>query len=135
MYGATYLCLDKIGSNKSGIEAQWEARNGYMRARDIEDRFKEGDIFAGELYDHSALVVAHMIVGTALALEIDLSNKATAIVCHGGAFKFPNYGDRIQQIIEKHIGSMPNLIMTHAYGSKDTNACLDGAALAAAIDF
>ncbi len=76
-----------------------------------------------------------MIVGTAVALDIDLSNEATVIVCHGGAFKFPNYGVRIQQIIEKHIRSTTNLIMTHNYGSNDTNACLDGAALAAAIDF
>ena len=133
VYGAHYVCLEKLGANKSGIEAQWEARNGYMRARDIEDRFKEGDVFAGELYDHSAVVVAHMITGTALALDLDLANKATVIVGHGGAFKFPNYGERIQQILTKHIGSTPHLIMTQNYGSKDTNACLDGAALAAAI--
>lgn len=135
VYGATYTCLEKIGANKSGIEAQWEAQNGYMRARDIEDRFKEGNIFAGELYDHSALVVAHMIVGAAIALDVDLSKDTTAIVCHGGAFKFPNYGERIVQIIEKYIGAKPNLIMTQSYGFKDTNACLDGAALAAAIDY
>ncbi|MDB5165997.1 MAG: hypothetical protein JWM37_69 [Candidatus Saccharibacteria bacterium] len=135
VYGATYVCLEKIGANKSGIEPQWEARNGYMRARDIEDRFKEGDVFAGELYDHSALVVAHMIVGSAIALGIDLSSETTAIVGHGGGFKFPNYGERVQQIIEKHLGAKPNLIMTHTYGFKDTNACLDGAALAAAIEY
>lgn len=104
-------------------------------AREIEDRFKEGHIFAGELYDHSALVVAHMIVGTALALKIDLTRNTTAIVGHGGAFKFPNYGERVQQIIAKHTGVTPHLIMTQNYGTKDTNACLDGAALAAAIDY
>lgn len=135
VYGATYICLEKLGANKSGIEAQWEARNGYMRARDIEDQFKAGNAFAGELYDHSALVVAHMIVGTAKALDIDLALDTTAIVAHGGAFKFPNYGERVQQIIEKHTGKAPYLLMTQNYGSKETNACLDGAALAAAIDY
>lgn len=135
VYGAAYVCLEKIGANKSGIEVQWEARNGYMRARDIEDRFKEGNVFAGELYDHSALVVAHMIVGSALALDVDLTDDDTAVVAHGGAFKFPNYGERVQQIIGKHTGSNPHVLMTQNYGFKDTNACLDGAALAAAIGY
>jgi predicted NBD/HSP70 family sugar kinase len=130
VYGATYICLEKLGANKSGIEAQWEARHEFMRARDIEDRFKEGNVFAGDLYDHSAWIVAHIIVGTAQALNINLVSDTTAIVGHGGAFKFPNYGERIQQIIEKYTGKTPLLIMTQNYGTKDTNACLDGAALA-----
>lgn len=135
VYGETYQCLEQIGGNKSGIEAQWEKRNGYLRAIDIEGKFKSGDIFSGELYDQSAFVVAHMIMGTALALGVDISQDSTAVVCHGGGFKFPDYSERVQQILAKYIGTNPMLINTHDYGLKETNACLDGAALIAAIGY
>jgi hypothetical protein len=133
VFGATYTCLEQLGANKAGIEVQWQlAGHDYSRARDIEDRYKAGDQLAGELYDHSALVVAHMIAGTAKAFTIDLSDPTTAIVCHGGAFKFPDYGARLQQILCHFIANKPvNLLMTKDYTDPNSNACLDGAAIAA----
>lgn len=134
VFGATYVCIETMGANKAGIEAQWEARTGnYMRARDIETEYKQGDVFAGDLYAHSAWVVAHMIAGTARALDIDLINAKTAVVGHGGGFKFPHYGERVTQILESELGGNVNFIATHEYGDSKTNACLDGAALGALL--
>lgn len=132
VYGNTFTCLERLGANKAGIEVQWQDKTGsYMRARDIEDRYKEGDAFAAELYDHSAWVVAHVILGTAQAYELSLSESSTVVIGHGGAFKFPDYGNRINQILEKHTEKPVKLIMTKDFGADDSNACLDGAAIAA----
>lgn len=132
VYGNAFTCLERLGANKAGIEVQWQEKTGsYMRARDIEDRYKEGNVLAAELYDHSAWVLAHVILGTAQAYEVNLSKNITVVVGHGGAFKFPDYGNRISQILEKHINEPIELIMTKDFGADDSNACLDGAAIAA----
>lgn len=134
VFDATYTCLERLGANKAGIEAQWEAKTGtYMRARNIEDEYKAGDVFAAELYDHSAWVVAHILQGAAQGLGIDLADSKTAIVGHGGAFKFPEYGERIKQILETANTSSVQLLLTKDYSADESNACLDGAAIAALL--
>jgi predicted NBD/HSP70 family sugar kinase len=132
VFNSTYVCLERLGANKTGIESHWETKTGhYLRAKDIEDRYIAGDSFAAALYDNSADVVSHVIAGSARAIGIDLSNATTAVVCHGGAFKFPHYGKRINQILDNHLGNKINLILTKDFTNKDSNACLDGAAIAA----
>ncbi|CAN5633590.1 hypothetical protein BH23PAT1_BH23PAT1_2810 [soil metagenome] len=134
VFGAEYVCIETLGANKAGIEAQWKQITGeYLRAKDIEDRYKNGNELAGELYDHSAWVVAHLIEGSARAFDIDLSSDTTLIVGHGGAFKFPYYGERIQQILNKAKNAPVKLVMVKDYGDKNYNACVDGAALAALV--
>lgn len=134
VFDADFVCLETLGANKAGIEAQWQQITGeYLSARDIEDRYKQGNELGKELYDHSALVVAHMIAGTARAFGIDLTDRSTVVVGHGGAFKFPHYGERIQQILSKATDAPVALIMTKDYGDSRSNACLDGAALAALL--
>lgn len=134
VYGAEYVCIERLGANKAGIEAQWELLKGsYMRAVDIEVEYKAGNVLARDLYDHSALMVAHMLAGTARAYDIDLSDPQTAIVGHGGAFKFPDYTERIHQILGGNGQTLPRFIATHEYTSGQSNACLDGAALAAIL--
>ena len=134
VYGAKYVCIERLGANKAGIEAQWELLTGsYMRAVDIEVEYKAGNVIARDLYDHSALMVAHMLVGTARAYDIDLSDPQTAIVGHGGAFRFPSYTERIHQILVGNGQTLPRFIATHEYTSGQSNACLDGAALAAIL--
>ncbi len=135
VFGAEFVCLERVGANKAGIEAQWQAKTGaYMRARDIEDQYKAGDSFAGELYDHSAWVVSHIVVGAAQASGLDLTSPDTAVVAHGGAFKFPNYGARIAQIVGNYLGAELQLLMAKDYIAAESNACLDGAAIAAAYN-
>lgn len=134
VFDAQYTCLERLGANKAGIETQWLGIKGeYSRARDIEDRYKEGDKLAAELYDNSAYVLAHIIQGSANALDINIASNNCAIVCHGGAFKFPNYSNRINQILSQNLHNKLNMILTHTYADKRSNACLDGAAIAAII--
>ncbi len=132
VYGAEYVCLERLGANKAGIEPQWQTKMGsYMRARDIEDRYKAGDVFAGDLYEHSAWIVAHVLAGVAKATQFDLASTDTAIVAHGGAFKFPHYGERVEQILAQHLGIAPQILLAKDYIADGSNACLEGAAIAA----
>lgn len=133
VFGAEYVCLERLGANKVGIEAQWEAETGsYMRARNIEDEYKTGNSFAGDLYEHSAWVVGHLIAGVAQSFSLDLADTQTTVVAHGGAFKFPYYGKRVQQILADYAGGNPQFILAKDYVVADSNACLEGAAIAAA---
>jgi predicted NBD/HSP70 family sugar kinase len=129
--GATYVCIQSLGSNKYGIESQWLARTTEpLPAKEIENRYKAGDKFAGELYEHSAFVVAHMIAGSSNVFGLNLADNDAALVCHGGAFRFPGYGERVTQILNKHYGSSVKTVLTKDY-VKSANACLEGAAIAA----
>jgi len=129
VFSTEYTCIEAIAANKAGIENQWYQRtNEQLSGREIEDRYKAGDRFAGELYDNSAFLLAHMIQGVASAFSIDLAKDSSAIIGHGGAFRFPKYGDRVQQILEHHLGQKPTLILAKDFSE---NSCLEGAALAA----
>lgn len=133
IFDQKFICIEMLGANKAGIEPQWMDQTGQeVSARQIETLFLEGNELAGKIYDHSALIMAHMVVGTANAFGIDLSSSETAIVGHGGGFKFPHYGDRVSQIIANE-GHTPHLIMTKDFGNEHSNACLDGAAIAALV--
>lgn len=126
--GANYPCIESLGANKFGIESIWKLKNGEeLDAKAIEDRYKAGDEFARDLYDYSALVVAHMAVGVSKVVDIDLQSPTTALVAHGGAFRFPHYVERIKQIVDKHLGSDIQIIKTEDYTK---NACAEGAAIA-----
>lgn len=132
VFGATDLCIEQAASNKQGIEQIWRYKTGEsISALEIERQFTEnrpdGELSL-ELYDYSAFVVSHLVKGLANAFDIELSDPSTVIVGHGGAFKFPGYGERVVQILEKNLGQKPALIMTKDYSQ---NACAEGAAIAA----
>lgn len=134
VFDAQFTCIERLGANKAGIEAQWQAITGvYMRARDIEDRYKEGNVLAGDLYENSAYVVAHMIQGAANAFGIDLNSPTSVVVGHGGAFKFPHYGERIQQLLSSDPDATVQLLMTKDFSDPKSNACLDGVAISALL--
>lgn len=131
VFGATYKCVEQAASNKNGIEPIWEAKTGEaLSALEIERKFTgqtaEGKLSL-ELYSYSALIEAHVIKGVAQAFKIDLSSPETAVVGHGGTFKFPGYGARVAQILAKN-GDTIQLMLTKDYSH---NACAEGAAIAA----
>lgn len=130
--GATYTCVQSLGANKYGIESIWQQKTGdKLSAKQIEDKYKAGDPFAREIYDYSAWVVAHMIIGVATVTKINLALPTSAVVAHGGAFRFPNYKERIQQIADKYYDSEIKMVKTEDYTK---NACAEGAAIAALIN-
>ena len=124
-----FVCIESVAASKAGIEDLWEKQTGrLLDGKEIEQQYLAGDELAGNLYDHSALVTSHMVAGVARALGIDLKGSSTAVIGHGGTFKFPGYGARVQQILATHMGAKPHLFMTKDFSQ---NACLEGAALAA----
>ncbi len=132
VFGAEYTCMEILGSNKKGIEAQWTSITGAdISAKEIEDEYKKGDSLALELYDHSASVIAHTIQGVARTFKIDLNDTKTAIICDGSAFKFPGYSERVSQIIESNIGKTPQTILTKDRVDPKSNIFMEGVAIVA----
>jgi predicted NBD/HSP70 family sugar kinase len=133
MDGAEFTCIENIAASKAGIEAIWLSRTGEaLDGRGIEDRYRGGDQLAAELYDNSAQLAAHALFGLAQSFDIDLNAPSTAVVGHGGAFKFPGYADRVRQLLAFNTDSDTVPLVTTTY-SFSPNACLDGAATLAAI--
>jgi predicted NBD/HSP70 family sugar kinase len=129
MLGARHVCIEVVAASKAGIEDLWfhlcsEQRSG----REIATRYLSGDRLALVLYDNSARVTAHAIKGLAHAFELDLDQ--TAVVGHGGIFNVPGYGERVRSILAKDSSQPGCLLFTKDFS---TNACLDGAAIAAVL--
>lgn len=134
VFNQTFVCVERLGANKAGIEAQWQLLQGErLSARVIENKYKEGNALAGELYEHSAIIVAHTVQGLANVTDIDLRSPKSAVVCHGGGFKFPQYGARVKQLLDTYNDTSVQLIMTNDFSDPRSNACLDGAAIAALV--
>ncbi len=129
--GNEYTCIENIAGSKAGIEDIWLRNTGEaLTGKQLEDLYKTGDDRVTHLYNDSAVLVAHTAQGVANSFNFDLKSRATVVVGHGGAFKFPEYGERIQQILEHTLGQKSRLLMTKDYSP---NACLDGAALSALL--
>lgn len=88
----------------------------------------QGDSLAADLYDNSALIVAHAIRGMINVFQLLKGGGDTVLIGHGGIFNVNGYGERIEQILQKDLGVNPSLLLTKDFS---VNACLDGAALAA----
>ncbi len=128
-------CIELVAGNKLGIEYHWQQKtNQKLNAIEIEKQFTEnksnGD-FALELYDYSAELIAHVAQGLARAFDIDITSPNTVVVGHGGAFKFPGYGDRVKQILKKHNNSDIQMLLAKDFSD---NACAEGVAIAAVAE-
>lgn len=134
VYGALYTCLEQLGSGRAGLEIQWELITGErISIKEIVSRYKLGNVFATELLDHSALIIANMAFGIARAYDIALSDKNTVIAGHGQMFDVLSYSDRVKQILDNNLKSGVNFIATKDYVDTNSNAYLEGAAIAALI--
>lgn len=131
LFGANWTCLQSAGSNGGGVENIWYSKTAQkLDGKQIEDHWRASGEHAQlveDLYDYSALVVAHAAIGAANAFKINLSKQANlAIIGSGGAFRFPGYTERLTQIIGKFVDSEPKLFSTYEFSP---NACLQGAAI------
>ena len=134
VFGLQHTCIELVASSGEGIEQIWHDQTGEQASGlDIERHVLANGEHARlgmDLYEYSAFMAAHLIQGVANSFEIDLTEPSAAVVGHGGAFKFPDYGTRIQQVLNQADNGNVKLLMTHTYSR---NACMDGAALAAII--
>lgn len=123
------ICIHNVGGGKSGIESIWNKKTkDNSSSKDISTRMIQGNKFAQELYDNSALLVAHTIAGIGRATEMLNNPEDTTIIFHGGVFKVPGYTERVLQILQKYLGFEPQFLVTSDF---TPNACLEGAAITA----
>ncbi len=128
LLGNTYVCIENVCSSRAGIEDLWRQQRGEsLDGRQIAAAYSNGDELARALYANSAFVTAHLVRGIADVFTIVPEWDQTVVVGHGGTFLAPDYGDRVQAILEHNLGK------TRMLYTKDfsPNACLDGAAIAA----
>lgn len=129
MFGASYVCLEGVAASKAGLEEIWFRRKGERCSGvEIAAEYLSGDQMALDLYDNSALVIAHVIKGMATAFNLVDKSEEIVVVGHGGIFHVPGYGERVKAILQKDLSHAPSMIFTKDFS---VNACLDGAAIAA----
>lgn len=129
MFGNQYVCLERVGGGRAGIEDIWlEETKEKKRGQQIAESVLTGSDLALDIFDNSALIVAHMIAGVVKAFDLMQMDGATTVVCHGGIFKNLDYGARVKQIIDENIKVKANWLYTKDFTA---DASLDGAAIAA----
>jgi len=129
MHGATYVCVENVAASKAGIEdVWWQWRRQRASGREVASAAAQGDELARHLYENSAWVTAHVVKGTASVFGFADDWNATAVVAHGGTFQVPGYLERVRAILETDIAGRILIFATTDFSS---NACLDGAAIAA----
>ena len=129
MFGNQYVCLERVGGGRAGIEDIWlEQTKEKMRGQQIAESVLSGSDLAKDIFDNSALIVAHMVAGVVKAFDLMQMDCATTVVCHGGIFNNLDYGERVKQIIEDNIRVKANWLFTKDFTA---DASLDGAAIAA----
>ena len=136
-------CVEKVGSSGQGVEKTFEKITS-KKLSGIEiskihqnsngEYSEEESKLATAIYDTAARIVATGALGLDQArgsVEDDakrLDPETTAVVIHGGLMKTPGVPERVEQILEKHLGYKPNLLYTKDFSD---NACSDGAAIRA----
>lgn len=124
-----YECIESVAASRAGIEDLWLKKTGKQSSGEkISHLYIEGSQIASDLYDSSALVTAHAVMGVARTFDLLSDPADTTIVYHGGTFKVPSYADRLQQILAKDLGFTPSHLLTYDFSD---NACAQGAAIAA----
>jgi predicted outer membrane repeat protein len=130
--GATHVCLEAVGASKAGIEDIWFQKKGERcSGKEIAAQCAAGDPLALHLYDNSALVTAHAVIGMGEALNLADNLDDTVVVAHGGIFQVRGYCERVRSILEKGLFCTPELIFTKDFSD---NTCLDGGAIAATLN-
>jgi predicted NBD/HSP70 family sugar kinase len=128
--GASHVCLEAVGASKAGIEDIWHQITGDHRTgRQLAALYRGGNELARVLYDNSALITAHVIVGMAAAFGLLSDAAQPVVVAHGGIFQASGYGDRVREILVRSLPAPPTMLFTKDFSG---NTCLEGAAIAAA---
>ncbi len=130
--GAEFTCLEKMAASGAGIERLWAriTQGEKIDGRKIAERLKNADSLAINLYDSAAIGTAMGLLGFAKVFDLRDDAEGTAYVLHGGAFRVPHFGQRVEQILEANLGYKPNVMYTESV-SPTQNIGLEGAAIAA----
>jgi hypothetical protein len=119
--------LDAVYSG-AGVESVYKMLTGeHLTGKEISQKYQNGDELARKLYENSALLLAHGIVGVANLNNLMQTPDDTVIAYHGGGFRVAGLMDRVTQIIAKQKGTQPTLFTDDI----SINACAEGVAIAA----
>lgn len=128
LFGRDYVCIEKVAASGAGVESVYKMLTGeYLSGKEISQKYQRGDELARKLYENSALLLAHGIIGVANLNNLMQTTNDTVIAYHGGGFRVPGLMDRVTQIVTKHIGIQPTLFTDNI----SINACAEGVAIAA----
>ncbi|HSW97811.1 MAG TPA: ROK family protein [Candidatus Saccharimonadales bacterium] len=129
----SHVCLERVAASKVGIEDLWFKKTTHaLDGKSISRKYIEGNTIATTLYNNSANITAHAMLGIAKLYNLLQKENDTVIIYHGGTFQVPGYQERIKQILEKNIPIHPQTLLTSEFSQ---NACAQGAALAALTHF
>lgn len=110
-----------------------------MDGEDIERKYKAGDEIATKLIDYAAILTAAEILGLNKAthpgdkIYNGFDSETTAIVCHGGFFRYAGVRERVERILKEVTATEPTILYSDDFTKETTGnaACADRAAILA----
>jgi predicted NBD/HSP70 family sugar kinase len=96
------VCIENLAASKAGIEDIYEKKaHIHLRGFEISELYQSGENLSRNLYNTSALLVAHTYMGILHGAGITYDHETTKLALHGGTSLVPDYTQRIEQILEK----------------------------------
>jgi len=128
LLGRNYVCIERVASSGAGVESLWKKITGqHSSGKEISQKYQQGNQIARGLYENSAFLLAHGIIGIANINDLMQNSNETVIAYHGGGFRVPGLMDRVTQIVAQEKGTQPTLFTDDI----SPNACAEGVAIAA----
>lgn len=125
-----WTTLEQIGASKAGIEDMYFQLKGlHVSGREISRLWQQGDTLAKQLYEDSALVTAHAILGIAHVFGLLTDKQQTMLVLHGGVFHVQGYRELVESILNEYVGFQVQSVVMN-----QENPGMKGAAIAAITD-
>lgn len=127
--GRDHVCVERVTAARAGIEDLYLQQTGI--ARDgiaLGKLYEEGDALSTVLYETSALVLSHAVVGVMERYAFSGSPPG-AVVFHGGNFEIAKYRRAVERNVERLSPFQPHILFSR---DLSRNVCLDGAAVMAA---
>ena len=128
--GKHYVCLDRVVAGRAGIEDIYRQQTGEaLDGVALGARYEANEPLPTLLYETSALALAHATAGVMQRYRFAPGDRSV-VVYHGGNFELPRYRAAIVRDLKLMPGSLPLVIFSRDLSA---NACLDGAAILAAV--
>lgn len=127
LFGRDYVCIERVAASGAGVESIYKMLTGEcLSGKEISQKYQMNDELARKLYENSALLLAHGIIGVANLNNLMQAANDTVIAYHGGGFRVAGLMDRVTQIVVKQKGIQPTLFTDDV----SINACAEGVAIA-----
>lgn len=127
--GRDHVCVERVTAARAGIEDLYLQQTGIARdGITLGKLYEEGDALSTLLYETSALVLSHAVIGVMDRYAFSRSTPG-AVVLHGGNFEVAKYRRAVERNVERLARFQPRIVFSRDLSG---NVCLDGAAVMAA---